>query len=211
MDAQDEPVFEIPEETASLGTVDQVVQQRTDIKLANLQVFAAQRIVSDSWKDWLPSVNGPLPAALPGPRVRSSRPEQAGAPILRSASPSSTPARAAARRRSGRRSLQQSRGALSGQVREARIRGAPLLRVGAPQRARAPEFAVPRRSRRRRCSTSRTSASARARRRTSTSSTRSAARATRIRRSRLRKTPSASRGWTCSLRWAGSRNGVRRC
>jgi outer membrane protein TolC len=58
VDAQDEPVFEIPEETATLSTVDQTVQQRTDIKLANLQVFAAQRIVSDSWKDWLPSVTG---------------------------------------------------------------------------------------------------------------------------------------------------------
>jgi outer membrane protein TolC len=119
VDAQDEPVFEIPEETATLGTVDQTIQQRTDIKLANLQVFAAQRIVSDSWKDWLPSVTGlfqPLfqdPSTVVSPRTSWRAVLSFGVPVFDAGS-----RRGAKEVRQA--SLQQSQAVLSGQVREAR-------------------------------------------------------------------------------------------
>jgi outer membrane protein len=58
LDAVDEPAFEIPEESGTLAATDREIQQRTDIKLSNLQIFAAERVVNDSWKDWLPTVNG---------------------------------------------------------------------------------------------------------------------------------------------------------
>jgi outer membrane protein len=58
LDAVDEPAFEIPEETGTLAAADREIQQRTDIRLSNLQIFAAERVVNDSWKDWLPTVNG---------------------------------------------------------------------------------------------------------------------------------------------------------
>jgi outer membrane protein TolC len=119
VDAQDEPVFEIPEETATLSTVDQTVQLRTDIKLANLQVFAAQRIVSDSWKDWLPSVTGlfqPLfqdPSTVVSPRTSWRAVLSFGVPVFDAGS-----RRGAKEVRQA--SLQQSQAVLSGQVREAR-------------------------------------------------------------------------------------------
>ena len=58
VDALDEPAFEIPDETATSARPIRTVQQRTDIRLGNLTFAANQRIVADSWKDWLPSVNG---------------------------------------------------------------------------------------------------------------------------------------------------------
>ena len=58
IDATNEPAFEIPDERPTSRATDQAVQLRTDIKLCNLTVAADQRIVADSWKDWLPSVIG---------------------------------------------------------------------------------------------------------------------------------------------------------
>ena len=58
LDAVDEPAFEIPEESGTLAAADQEIQQRADIKLTNLQIFAANRVVNDSWKDWMPTVTG---------------------------------------------------------------------------------------------------------------------------------------------------------
>ena len=58
LDAVDEPAFEIPDETTTLAAADREIQQRTDIKFTNLQIFAAKRVVNDSWKDWMPTVNG---------------------------------------------------------------------------------------------------------------------------------------------------------
>jgi outer membrane protein TolC len=58
IDSTVEPAFEIPDEQTTIQGVDQSIQQRTDIKLSNLQISAAERVVSDSWKDWLPSVTG---------------------------------------------------------------------------------------------------------------------------------------------------------
>lgn len=58
VDSTVEPAFEIPDEQATLGTADQAIQQRTDVKLSTLQIAASERVVSDSWKDWLPSVTG---------------------------------------------------------------------------------------------------------------------------------------------------------
>ena len=140
MDAQDEPVFEIPDETATLSTVDQTVQQRTDIKLANLQVFAAQRIVSDSWKDWLPSVTGlfqPLfqdPGSVVSPRTSWRAVLSFGVPVFDAGT-----RRGAKEIRQA--SLQQSQAVAERTGPRGEIRGAPRLRVGAPQRACAPELA----------------------------------------------------------------------
>jgi outer membrane protein len=58
LDAVDEPAFEIPEESGTLVAADQEIQQRADIKFINLQIFAAKRVVNDSWKDWMPTVTG---------------------------------------------------------------------------------------------------------------------------------------------------------
>jgi multidrug efflux system outer membrane protein len=58
LDATDEPAFEVPEESRTLAGVDQEIQQRRDLKFSNLQIFADRRIVSDSWKDWLPTATG---------------------------------------------------------------------------------------------------------------------------------------------------------
>jgi outer membrane protein TolC len=119
VDAQDEPIFEIPQEATTLGTVDQAVQTRTDIKLANVQVFANQRIVSDSWKDWLPSVSGlfqPLyqhPGSIVAPQTSWRAVVSFGVPVFDSGSRRGVKeVRVAA--------LQQSQAALSGQVREAK-------------------------------------------------------------------------------------------
>lgn len=56
LDATDEPAFEVPEEGKTLAGVDQEILHRSDLKFSNLQIFAAQRVVNDSWKDWLPTV-----------------------------------------------------------------------------------------------------------------------------------------------------------
>ncbi len=58
IDSTVEPAFQIPDEQAMVSATDQAIQQRSDIKLSNLQVAAARRVVTDSWKDWLPSVTG---------------------------------------------------------------------------------------------------------------------------------------------------------
>ncbi len=75
LDAVDEPAFEIPDEPSTLATADQQIQQRADIRLGNLQVGAARRIVTDSWKDWLPSVTGIFQPAYqhPGSLVSPER------------------------------------------------------------------------------------------------------------------------------------------
>jgi outer membrane protein TolC len=58
LDAIDEPAFEIPDEATTLAGADREIQQRADVKFINLQIFANQRVVDDSWKDWMPTVNG---------------------------------------------------------------------------------------------------------------------------------------------------------
>ncbi len=51
VDAGEEPVFDVPEEQAApdLGA-------RTDLILRTKQVDAADRVLEDSWKDWIPEV-----------------------------------------------------------------------------------------------------------------------------------------------------------
>jgi outer membrane protein TolC len=58
LDALDEPAFEVPDESTTLAVADQEIQQRADVKFINLQIFANKRVVDDSWKDWMPTVNG---------------------------------------------------------------------------------------------------------------------------------------------------------
>ncbi len=75
LDAIEEPAFEIPEESGTLAAADQEIQQRADIKFINLQIFAAKRVVDDSWKDWMPIVNGVFQPAFqePGSVVSPAR------------------------------------------------------------------------------------------------------------------------------------------
>ena len=58
LDAINEPAFEIPDEATTLTAADREIQQRADVKFINLQIFANKRVVDDSWKDWMPTVNG---------------------------------------------------------------------------------------------------------------------------------------------------------
>ena len=119
VDALDEPAFEIPEESTVVGVTDQAVQQRTDIRLGNLTVAANQRIVADSGKDWLPSVNGIFQPAYqhPGsvftPSTTWTALIQFGVPVFD-----------AGNRRSIKQqrevTLQQSEAQLTGQLRQAR-------------------------------------------------------------------------------------------
>jgi outer membrane protein TolC len=55
-DLADEPTLEVPASIdAAIGALASV---RTDLRLLSGRELALARIVSDSWKDWLPSVNG---------------------------------------------------------------------------------------------------------------------------------------------------------
>ena len=67
LDAVDEPAFEIPEEAAPWRPRIEEIAQRADIKFINLQIFAAKRVVDDSWKDWMPTVNGVFQPAFQQP------------------------------------------------------------------------------------------------------------------------------------------------
>lgn len=119
VDALGEPAFEIPDEGTVVATTDQTIQQRTDIRLANLQVAAARRIVSDSWKDWLPSVNGIFqpayqhPSSIVAPEWSWRAVVQFGVPVFDSGN-----RRGAKEQREA--SLQRSDALLTGQLREAR-------------------------------------------------------------------------------------------
>lgn len=51
LDSAGEPAFEVPAPPAS----EDWLSQRTDIRLFSAQVGAADRVVRDSWKDWVPN------------------------------------------------------------------------------------------------------------------------------------------------------------
>jgi outer membrane protein TolC len=54
VDAADEPMLDVPPE----GDDDTAVSMRADVQLAALRQSAAERVVRDSWRERLPSVNG---------------------------------------------------------------------------------------------------------------------------------------------------------
>jgi outer membrane protein len=56
VDAADEPVLEVPSTLASAEAA--MPQTRSDLRLATARTQAADRVLSDSWKDYLPSVTG---------------------------------------------------------------------------------------------------------------------------------------------------------
>lgn len=58
VDVSNEPLFQIPNQQEVLANADAAIEQRADISLLNAQVAAAERVVSDSWRDYLPSVVG---------------------------------------------------------------------------------------------------------------------------------------------------------
>jgi outer membrane protein len=119
VDAIDEPVFEIPEESGTLAVADQEIQQRADIKLINLQIFAATRVVNDSWKDWMPTVNGVLQPVFQQPGSIVS-PDQSWRAILQF----DVPVFDAGERRGVKMvreaTLRQNEAALEGQIRQAK-------------------------------------------------------------------------------------------
>jgi outer membrane protein TolC len=51
--AASEPAFEVP----SAAAADTMMQERADVQLFSAQVDAADRVVRDSWKDWVPTAN----------------------------------------------------------------------------------------------------------------------------------------------------------
>jgi outer membrane protein TolC len=119
IDSIGEPAFEVPDEATVAGGTDQAVQQRTDIRLGNLTVAANQRIVADSWKDWLPYVNGIFTPAYQHPGSIFT-PSTGWTALLQF----DTPVFDAGNRRSVKRqrevTLQQSEAQLTGQLRQAR-------------------------------------------------------------------------------------------
>ena len=62
VDAAGEPVFEVPAAPAA----DAWLTERADVQLFSAQVEAADRVVRDSWKDWVPTRDGGLRAAAAG-------------------------------------------------------------------------------------------------------------------------------------------------
>ena len=50
VDAQAEPVFELPGEPPSTW-----LSGRVDVRLADAEISAAERVRRDSWKDWVPT------------------------------------------------------------------------------------------------------------------------------------------------------------
>ena len=120
LDALDEPAFEIPEETSVVSSTDQAIQHRTDIRLANLQISAARRIVSDSWKDWLPSVTGLFqpafqhPGSIVAPAGSWRALVQFGVPVFDAGNRSGVKQQREAL-------LKQNEALLTGQLREAKV------------------------------------------------------------------------------------------
>ena len=69
IDATNEPAFDIPPQ-ADAATATQSVGLRTDIKLFATEVEAARRVVSDSSKDWYPTLNGIFEPAVSAAGLR---------------------------------------------------------------------------------------------------------------------------------------------
>lgn len=58
VDVAEEPVFEMPADATAPARADAAIRQRADVRLFSMQVTAAERVVADSWKDYLPSMIG---------------------------------------------------------------------------------------------------------------------------------------------------------
>ena len=63
VDAASEPAFEVP----AAPTVDAWLAERADVRLFSAQVEAADRVVRDSWKDWVPSATAAFEPQLLAP------------------------------------------------------------------------------------------------------------------------------------------------
>ncbi len=65
VDAAGEPVFEVPPEARATAAEPTWMSARADVRLFSAQVDAANRIVRDSWKDWVPGATASFePQAL---------------------------------------------------------------------------------------------------------------------------------------------------
>jgi outer membrane protein TolC len=59
VDAAAEPTFDVPADVPGAGPMaPSLFADRTDVRLANAQVGAAERVVKDSWKDYMPTLSG---------------------------------------------------------------------------------------------------------------------------------------------------------
>jgi len=119
LDAVEEPAFEIPEESRTLAAADTEIQQRADIKFINLEIFAANRVVNDSWKDWMPTVNGVFQPVFQEPGSIVS-PETGWRAILQFDLPVFDAGERRGVKMVREASLRQSEAALSGQLRQAK-------------------------------------------------------------------------------------------
>ena len=96
VDAAAEPVFELPGELPSTW-----LSGRVDMRLADAEISAAERVRRDSWKDWLPTGTASLPAAVhhPGRPVPAVEHVGGGGPVRACRSSTAAQRRAAARQR----------------------------------------------------------------------------------------------------------------
>ena len=201
--AADEPVLEVP---ASLDApIAAMPSERTDLRLARGRVQAAARVVSDSWKDWLPSVAGlfqpqcadardAVPAGNWSWRVQFV----ASMPDLRLRLPPAEEGRAR------RCSSTQTHIELDALLRAGEVRRADGAGGRRQRRAGARRRPGRCRSRPTKSSTSSTCRSRSAPPRTSRSSTPSASREMPTPRSRSRRISSARRNSRCWWPWADS-------
>jgi outer membrane protein TolC len=116
LDAAEDPVFDIP---ANVSEDDAVVRQRPDVQLFTARVAAAQRIVSDSWKEYLPSLAGVFEPQYQNPASLFTPSRSWRAQLLFSV-PLFDAGLRAGRAAERKASLTQSEASLAGSVRQAR-------------------------------------------------------------------------------------------
>jgi len=116
LDAADEPVFEIP---ANVGEEDALVRRRSDVQLFSARVAAAERVVSDSWKEYLPSLSGVFEPLFQHPSSLFAPATSWRAQVL-FAVPLFDAGLRAGRTAERRAALTQSEASLTGSVRQAR-------------------------------------------------------------------------------------------
>jgi outer membrane protein TolC len=119
VDVVDEPPFLIPDQASVMSDVDGAIQTRADIILFDTQLQADERVVADSWKDYLPSVVGIFQPQYQHPASVVS-PETSWRALLQFSMPVFDAGFRRGLKMQRQATLQQSQAVLSGQLRQAR-------------------------------------------------------------------------------------------
>jgi len=117
MDATNEPVFDIPVQ-GDAGAATQSIGLRTDIKLFAIEVEAARRVVTDSSKEWHPTLTGIFQPVFQQPGSQLT-PESSWRVLLQFSAPLFDSGLRQGRRLERQAALQQSEVTLSAASREA--------------------------------------------------------------------------------------------